>query len=907
MSDVNPELTDERLPKLRDRVHALFGSRSDTLVRSVAQFLQRSPGTLDQHNLRIIATAAPHVQDPALIAGLIDRLPMTQMHVAAVPLDIESDRSRFGVLLPGYSVNTRLRLIADLVQRNTTETISFCPPERVTEVGARLIEDHLISLAKGDQNQQARALSSPFASSRVVDAVLDKIQNSIERSERGTSNREPGPLPLDLVLTALSSVADRETNAPTAEQVTRAWQLAQRCKGSVEELNSLLHHMTRSSKLEEVTAHSVIDTLNDLQDIPSEAVRRKLVHPTLSIYDRMFHQMLSVPELPLSAVRRVAPKVRESPGVDFSRRKDIVDRRWHFFRTTFDGSDGTISEEPTSSELDKWIARLPLDELEGVELLDMDVIPKMTDPDALRELGRRFFESGTFMFGEVCNNTRTPREMFTELLAAMIARGPSRATMSDPRTDDEMRLLEDHRLTDDDLVTFLELDHRRNRIDDDVLETVAEHPSSGPRVLHYVRDAVSDAHLLVEMARVSPNAEVHSLLAKIADSALLPESDQQTNSIDVDDARRIKQALADNGTVSSEIAGRQDVRASATAYSNDGLFTYGPRNVAARLIAEQREIGGAFVEAIIGEVDSHITRVREEAWDALDTLADAGLMSERDWENVTGIVDRHLAMRFATHPKCTTRSSELTTTAGSLLEMTARAVKVGVQLPEREPRSWSDLPDEKDEPFKLSSAAKSIDNQVVAGLTLEVPKTFRQLDELAEEMGNCLSFYRSSVASGAQIVAAARDDARRETYAVAWRADPRSSGRGATISQINSKHNKGQVPEAFEAGVRVLTDKLNSGELRPVVKETFVAERSSTGQEAGAESQSVRRRPARRRQPLELGADTARPRGDAAERQLGEAEMPPLLAPEVETTDPTTPGPGQDHADGQAHTTELDL
>jgi len=122
-------------------------------------------------------------------------------------------------------------------------------------------------------------------------------------------------------------------------------------------------------------------------------------------------------------------------------------------------------------------------------------------------------------------------------------------------------------------------------------------------------------------------------------------------------------------------------------------------------------------------------------------------------------------------------------------------------------RQWSELPSRLNEPFSLStSVVSAIEAQRLCGLSAEVARNGKVLDELHDTMGNCLDRYIERARSGNTIVASYVDKSRREIYAIAW--NRRADGT-LSLGEMNSRFNAGQLPPGFAEAEASLRESIN--------------------------------------------------------------------------------------------------
>lgn len=847
MSDVNPELELSTPPsstaETKNRVTALFGSAPEVILKAVGNFLKQEPGELDHHNLRLIATAAPAVQDPKLVAELIDQLPITKMSIRIQPIEIEKHRPNFAKIMPNYGTKTRQRLVGDLVRSTTLDHLLFSPPERLTPGAREIVAKHLAKLANGSQNKQAEALASPHATSLTVEAVLDAVERRIDKAAAGSEARPPGKLPLQVAAQGLLGALDSRTTAASPANVERAWALLERCEPDPLYVEHALLLATRNPKLTETAAHAVLDAIDHFQPQSDDDGKKQA---------RMRGSMMSVPEMPESAVRRAATSGCE-PSIGLTNdlrdvmnvhrgfehlnvifgRPSLVDPRWYVARDDYynnrSGKDNDPSSTPPSpTDLDRRLAMLP------ERMLTSGVVQKMTDPDALAIVAGKaeklYIQSITALVKNPhvpikvpIDSTETsgdgvrrtgdpaPHPLQDELVAHpppvpatddLLAQDDlfSRFEWTgDPAPDLGLILLTDPRLNDADLarVARATTDPDRQKA---VLDIVVHHPAAGDEVLDHLLE-LGEPALLDRFSAATPSPAMHSRLENVVNDEnarrLASGGRARPDSGGIEAA--VLRGLRANGSANTRLVervGHNDVL--PTEEKIVGLFQremfatsptssvaggsppgYTPVDVARQVIADatpnDRRIG-LLVSASSGQAQSLLDisnrseSNRAEAREAVQMLADRGLLSSDHWSRLTGNPDKHIAELFATHPLCPQTSTKLEPIATEMVSSTAKALTTGSQLPDPVlVKAWSDLPNRDDVPLRLSTAARILDGQTVGGRTVRVIRTLRELRTAADYMGNCLEGYDTSLTEGSSIIGLVGEGA--DIVAVAWRLD----------------------------------------------------------------------------------------------------------------------------------------
>lgn len=860
MHPVNPELFDPELAD-KQRVSALFGSSPRVILLAVGNFLGRGPAELDHHNLRIIAAASRAINDPQIVARMIDALPITKMVVAAKPMSMEKSCRQFEQVLSSYPPTTRKNLVDDLMRKTILHFLENSPPEKVPKPARDLVAIHLLELAQSRRSlDQATAIMSPFATREIVDRALDAIERRIERAEQGDTR-----LPLGLVDETLKAVLTNE-DCTTADVVERAWNLAGRCEAD-ESWARVLYCAAKNPELLQLEGDAILDAIDQIDVLlvasPSVEHTRRALRATL----------VSMSTCPETVARRAVE--HGCTDVGFS----VVDPRILTLRVLWysDSSGRDLLPRMTSDEIDERVADLPS------KYITAKMVSAMRNSEALRKLTTRSNELGVSQLAMLIHHPHTPDDCqfprpsrWPALFGVFSAKVRERSSFA----RDEC-LISNRRVDDISLAKMV-----KNASDEVKRESLLRHavrnPSAGPAVLEIVK---TSPYLVAELARSTSSRQMHERLLNLW-SQWMHKASTANWGLKVtlrSSALELGRALVGNGTVNREIYERfeqQEARWRGAGESSttemvvpklfsSSSFGYGPTDVAT-LVLE----GAAPPDRVGALVDDYVRNQHQDMADVILQLADRDLLDNVHWAQLTAMSDVHLAMRFATHPRCPTRSSELEPIAVQALENTAEAVTKGVSLPKGRPRSWDRLPDISDLTFPNAETADLLDRQKIDQSELVVLRTKRQLNEAAEIMGNCLAAYADRVHKGRCLVAIATTGV--NTLAVAWGVERDSPGAvKLRVEQINSRFNTGDVPSGFREGVHRLTQQLHDGELVPVAERVSseVEVRVSTSVDRPPRSRVVvHRTPARRR--LELAANE-----DGASQPLAhEVDAPSVLS-----------------------------
>lgn len=892
MNDVNPELTTvDTTP--RAKIAELFGSSPTVVLKAVGNFLTKMPGTLDHHNLRTIAAAAPHIRDPKLVAQLIDEIPLTGMHVAARPIDVDGVRAHLARILPSYPARTRQRLVADLVYQTTLQFVSFVPPDEATERARSFMEQHLVKLAT-KPDRQAEAIASPFATARVVDAALDHIEQRIDRAARRSVGHRQRKLPLQLVAGDLAQVFDSKVTCTTPAHVARAWQLVERCARDRTTMRNLIRNIVINKKLESDVGHSVLDMIGDSEE-PSGYFKPR------SFASRMRGYMVAVPEMPEDVVQRAVAEgaTLSEPGEDeFESTLDLgslVDARLFAIRKSHYASNSGLLNRLSSRELDRRAAALPPNQLTP------RLVRQLEDSQALRVVAAKARSLSPTSLTALIENQHLPAD-------SPVASSWYNATLGNFRdlvrgTNDESRrrrqVIVDPRLTDAELVGIVKSAPTK-RLRTARLEVAVRNPSAGQQLFDYAISLTPHSDALVMLAESTASPQMHRRLAELvtqiqsSDLVEFGKSDEQQQGWFFI-GQRIQMALRDNGSTSMYLSGESEAYECLLRKTPEGRFTiyaddvtrvpltsspppyppdgyvvsgFSELDVAAAVIRDGSRANHR-IDALVAHVaDQRADGDLRKAEEAVALLAEADLLSHEHWLALSGALDRHVALRFAMHRNCKTGDSLLAPAAETMISNTVEALDAGVALPSRTAlKSWDQLPDVKHAPFPRPREVELLDGRLVAGRRLKVISTPRELTEVADWMGNCLDGYQDDARQGRSVIATAGE--KPDLLAVSWVVDKTDGGVTLRVGEINSRFNRHEVPRAFATEIRSMTAQLTRRELQ--------VEEDTT--RSGVET--PRRAPVRRR-ALDLAthaaAREARPRVERVENA-----PTPLLLTSAET------------------------
>lgn len=864
-------------PALARWVGELFGTSDRLVVRAVFDFLRRSPGSLDLHNLQYIAASTRLFDDLNNVAYMIDALDVTQMDIAAAQIDRETVSRQLHACTSTYGQVTRRRLILDLIETSTAQVLDDCPRDRVSDAGKEALNKHLQADLGKTISERVHAVRHPFASIDITRRALDQVEARIDRVQ---AKHPAGHFPeadIEQCLLLLGAVSEARSPSvlPDAE-AERAWRLFERLPPASVLSSTFLWFAVENEQI-----------------VKSSGARMaQLICPDEGGLDfqRLRERMLSARELSEESARRLV-----ASGVGSSVVDGVSDCRLGFLRFIQYSQDGPDLPRMSSEEIDRRLAELP------PARLAWGAVAQMQDSDALDLLARSSSSRLDYRaFDALINHPALPKSSLQLIIDECMAGRRSGTEYEGGSARRDWSLKEDvpialkHLLTcraldDAQLSKIIETSSRAGKqsLTAQMVGLAAMNIKAGPRVAELFRQTWppnDDERRLTTLAERSASGPVLSALASRA----------------VEDRnRRLAHALISNGMLRSDdwqnlthefvgLEARDIVLESRADDAFSSVRTYDSVDVAELVISGNAAPGRheALVEAVSGNFNLVISQksrlhrlpsgIRSQA-DGFMELANAGLVPDVLADG-TGALDSHVALTFATHPGCSPQRSRYRLPAEYALAETVSSIEVDKcpLPPEKGLRSWKALPTRDDRPLPHTPWHDLIRGREVGGLKLQMPQTRRQLKELSASMHNCLGGFVRAVARGTHLVAYAHDDD--ETYAVMWdvkaperrsalersgperaRKNTSASGRELHVVEMNSRFNGGNVPGSFRGGIVELTDQVNSGSIAPVEKEQVepqVVEADTADREAGDQLAPVRR-PRRRREALVLATDDA--------------------------------------------------
>lgn len=859
MNTINPELdlppeagqwTGKRKtnPAFREAVGRLFGRSDGLIVRAVDDFLAKNPGSLDQQNLRLVAAAAPFFSDSNHVALMIDRLPITEMKVALAPIDLEETTAYFGHVVPNFSPRASQKLVMDLARASILDVVGNSPPERVPEAGRNFVADHLVKQMKSGLRAVERALVDPLVNERIVSAALDSLESALQHPEQLDSNAATYARECVSLL-----ISERTSHATPDDALDRAWRLAQKITPLMPAATtqSMLRNAVGNDRLIARHAGSMVDMLYRL-DTPrpdtGQLRPRMLVSPTL-------FEVLTA---------RVARGSRR-----YWRDENARLAAWRLEAN----SNGTANsnETPSAREIDLALV--------SGSLSGSDTWASMIeDPEALTILAGRARELDKWTRHELINNPNLDSSHVETLLNDVLENiavydmwsGFDQESLNFdvghlltfPKLDDQQlaRLVE--KMTSPLDVDPLDID-RRNVI----VTAAACNASSGPAVFDKLQDFVAR----MEDDSTSPDVQNRWLRA-IATNTASRHVQQQIASLALE--RRdesLARSLYRNGMLRKDVHGcltefvpdDEPMIVSGTLespttdfsieFDSSGEMThsYTIEDIAKLISSGEAPDGRA--DQLLTEAQQQNHTLRERLHEIAGPLLEGGFVSDQTLSTMMADNDTHFALSFATHPSQTENVGRYVPAGPKMLVCTGQLLaERSAFLPhdDRDVTSWSQLPQLPDVILPHGHLHALLDGRDLEGLKLRVPKTRRELEALADDMGNCIVSYTDSIARGHHVLAYARDG--RETYAAMWWAVPSAPGfpdNQVVQVELNSRFNQRNVPEPVKNAVSELTEKINRGELRPVEVENKALEQ--------AEPTRLIRPP--RRDPLPALAPVLRP------------------------------------------------
>lgn len=804
MNIVNPELDRDpdapewpgkrkNDPAFKKAVAELFGRSDNLIVRAVDDFLDKNPGSLDQYGLRTIAAAAPYFGDANQVARMIDLLPITRMNIALAPLDIEHASAQFGHVVPNFSPRTSQKLVMDMVRTSARELIMNSPPERVPPTASKLVTDHLLKEVKGAGPLAISGLlRSPFVSSEVITRSLDRIERFL-----AGAGAVGGIRCLEHVLDA------RLSDVITDQDLERAWQLIRDSAATPSKNIHIVLTASANDRLVARHAHSILDLVDAGKGFALTAayVRGNIVASRAA---------------PEDAVHRA---LRDSAlAQENGRDQRLFRARVRHYKD---------SNEPfalSAVEIDRALAAGPFENTGAMFWAET-----IEDRQALEMLVTHVSE----MYPEaVASLTRNPN-LESSLVAKVLAQtDPTDCwnTKAGELRADIAEMLASPKLTDGQLADLL----RRSDVDETgnraalTVEVALCNVSSGPEVFT----------VLEEFARSQPRDWLERTLKRVATNTASPHIQTQIarRALDADD-RGLIALVMQNGTVRDDLWEELSRRVppANNEIRTEGLVEPYPD---AKLghYTTTRSYGDEDVLDLIASGraprDRPHSLTREWGFNAELTarLLDTGLVGDEKLTSMTESPDIHVALRFATHPSSAEIESRLESPSSMMLEATGVTLaSQQAALPdEKDAGSWADLPSTKEVPLPSGPLHPLLKGREVGNLVLEMPRTKRDLDRLADEMGNCIARYSRAIETGTHVLAYMRD--RQEIYAAMWEISgspllfqlPGVGGdyfSTVRLVELNSKFNENNVPANLRTAITQLTDSINRRELQSVEAE----------------------------------------------------------------------------------------
>jgi len=166
MVSVNPELdavTQFDPGSLTPAVRALFGPSNRAVVRAVGAWLTRPHGTFDEANLRVLAAAAPHLDDNHVVT-ILERMPTTGWNLPTAPISIGPLRADLAIIFKEVNKADRARVTSSLIEDSTYRKLEAATDR--PESALPFVEAYITRVIRGDTRPLtvARALQGSLAS-----------------------------------------------------------------------------------------------------------------------------------------------------------------------------------------------------------------------------------------------------------------------------------------------------------------------------------------------------------------------------------------------------------------------------------------------------------------------------------------------------------------------------------------------------------------------------------------------------------------------------------------------------------------------------------------------------------------------------------------------------------------------
>lgn len=794
-------------PAFKEAVGRLFGRSDGLIVRAVDDFLAKNPGSLDHQSLRLVAAAAPHFKDPNHVALMIDNLSISEMDVGLAPLDLAEASESLGHVITKFSERNSRNLVLDLIRTSALDVLQNSPADRVPEAGRTLVVDHLVKQTKRGAREVEKALNSPFVDNRIVSAALDQLEREVRR--RNILWNDEKLIVSDCLAKLLSDDLSRFT---TDEQLDRAW------RGFSDVLPLIWDLPPDNSYSDRVIARharSIIELLEANHPLPAD------ISPQLTL-------LLGSTALPDKLIPRIVAQA------DY--RYVTKNARLTYWRMQQHEKGNDASRPPSSQDLDVELSSGAL----GHAALWASEIE---DPRALEVLSRRTGEMDAEGRAALLGNPKFD----SSYLATMLEDIPERPDAADVWTGpfgsilraDFSQLLISPKLDDEQVAQLMKklmgvsVDVEQQCL---IVAAAACNPSSGPAVFEQFESTIERFErdhsltigrriaVLSEVARTTPSAYIQ---AAMIPRAVAYHEDYRESTLVF--------SLLHNGTLRTPVHDRlrelipdevpMDIDAQLSPRVGAAQLQGRPAHYRLEDVAELIANGdtpGSRADLLLRQVhSSHGYEERGTA--AIRRLIDSELLPDQTSVEMARDVDPHFALLFATHPGRAGDVSQYVTTGPKRLEQTGRVLGEGTASIEgnsREITSWDRLPREPDVMIPRGPWHALLDGREVGGFKLSMPRTHRDVEQLADEMGNCIAAYTGNIVEGSVVLGYVRD--KREIYAAMWQVDNDVDTEGEVpqllLREVNSKFNQRQVPDEFKDAVEKLTEKLNRQELEPVEK-----------------------------------------------------------------------------------------
>lgn len=831
-------------------VDRLFGTSHPNVVRAVDDFLNRSPGDLDYHGLRMIAAAAPHFDDQNHVAYMIDQFRVTGMNLAIESIDLDETTEMFATVVPHFRAETGRRLVLELVSSAALTVIENSPPDRVQSRARAIIEERLRRQLRRGATETSAALASPFITDEIVVDSLDHVRERIQRlGGTGSTSRQQN---LDFEeKTAMSTLLGRLMRPPSSttlsdDQLSRVWRLASQLIDDGYSGRRILESALTTPRLVELEGESMVRVVGRYESYD---------------VDDQLGRLLASPGLSEDLARElVVNGIHHSP---------VDDDRWAVLRVSHYRSSDTLLPKLSSVEVDGLLAGLP------TSSLNRHCIQHIEDLEALSTIARHASDLNSEQLIGLLRN-----EQLTTDHAEIVLEAIDAIDWTSPRPfipGQVAAMLHCKAMNDEQLARFLRAmtPPGEGANVQAMLEIAGCHPASGDAVYREIEhrtssfEAWSRSRFAVHLATTTPSPRMQSLLA---DRAAADWDDRlacsliSNGTLRNDTSERLRDSFPDIEFVPSRLFPPDSLSRQDALFPTDDREPYDPIRVFE--IVESGESSPAARSAI---VDSVLQGARPRPGDLLRRLLDAGLLSEEQAAQAMRHPDMHMSLACATHPRMRHHHRGIQPPDIGRLAATADAINHGNgKLPaDSRLNSWKQLPDRRDAALPRTILHDTIDRQSIGDLQLELPRTEGDVTRLSEQMRNCLDGYRPRIADGSHLLAFTRDHT--DTYAVVWRvvesppdaedtsnvSAPRGHGSASrlgrvTLIEVNSNFNQRAVPPEFRTGLEAMTQQINKGSLQPVEPTSELdAQRPDAGQSASDEEpRRVRRPPPRRRSAI---------------------------------------------------------